>query len=161
MQKRKYELAPAVVSRFGLACSVQGPHQERQIARRRVNEQFLLNIVPTSHIQPVHASAIELMRKVPFHALAAPCLQPLSPCSSNPPSIAIHGRLLHVLTVPFASASFRLGDIGPHAPLGQLPDHSIAVITLVRDHFFHAREVHCILAALRGLGNLLGDRFRR
>ena len=48
----------------GLAGSVESPHQQRQIARRSLNQQLLVNVGETSHVQTVHASGIELMREV-------------------------------------------------------------------------------------------------
>ena len=87
-QNRKNELAPTVVRRFGLARPIPGPQQQRQIARRGLNQQLLVNIFPSSHPQPVHPSGIELMRKISLHPLATPRLQTLAPRSLNPSSVA-------------------------------------------------------------------------
>jgi hypothetical protein len=59
------------VSRFGFASPIQKPQQQRQITRRCLHQQPLVNIFPTSQVQPVHASGIKLMGEVPFDLLAS------------------------------------------------------------------------------------------
>src|SRR6202035_66311 len=52
-----------------------------------------------------------------------------------------HRRLFRLSPFPLAGTAFRLGDIGSHFPLRQIPNHLVAVVSLVRDHFLHARKV--------------------
>src|ERR1700681_5037378 len=96
-QNCKNKLAPAVMSCSGLARSVKSPHQERQIARRRLNQQFLVHVVAASHVQPVHTSRVKLMRKVPLQPFPASGLQSLSPLSSNPSTNLQNPRLFFLL----------------------------------------------------------------
>src|ERR1700719_4603693 len=88
-QNRKNKLPRAVMSRSGLARSVATPHQERQIARGSLNQQFLLRVVAASHVQPIHASGVKLMGEVPLYPFPTPGLQSLSPRSLNPPPSGI------------------------------------------------------------------------
>lgn len=74
-QNRENEFALAVMSRFALARSIQSPHQECQIARGGLNQQFLVRVVAASHVQLVHTSRVELMCKVSLHPFPARGLQ--------------------------------------------------------------------------------------
>src|SRR6202162_3261828 len=100
------------MSRFGLARSIQSPHQECQIACGGLNQQFLVRVVAASHVQLVHTSRVELMCKVSLQSFPARDLQALATLSSNPPSIGIHGRLFRLPPFPLAGTAFWLGDVG-------------------------------------------------
>ena len=68
---------------FGLAGSLKGTHQQREIACRRLDQQFLVNIFPTTHPEPVHAACFELVGEVAFDLFPAPPLQPFAAFTSN------------------------------------------------------------------------------
>lgn len=70
-QKRQNSFDGLIVGRSGLASSVQGSHEQREIARRRLDEQFLVDIPDASDIEPVHAAGIELMREVAFDSFSS------------------------------------------------------------------------------------------
>ena len=70
-QKRKNSFDYAIMCGPGLARSVERPQEQREIARRRLDEQFLVNIPEAPDIEPVHAAGVELMREVAFDSLAA------------------------------------------------------------------------------------------
>src|SRR3982751_716808 len=86
-QNRKNSFDYLIMRGLGLACSVHGPQQQRQIACRRLDEQFLVDITNAPDIEPVHATGIELMREVPFDFLSALPLQPLASFSPDAPPV--------------------------------------------------------------------------
>ena len=77
------------MSGSGLAGSVQRPHEQRQIARRGLQEQFLVDILEAPDIEPVHAAAIERMREVAFDLLPALPLQPFAAFSPDAPPVGM------------------------------------------------------------------------
>jgi hypothetical protein len=60
-----------IVGRSRLTGSVQRPQQQCQIARCGLYQQSLVDILPASAIQPIHAAGIEMMREVSLDPLAA------------------------------------------------------------------------------------------
>src|SRR5437660_3239207 len=92
-QKRKNEAGKAVMSRLGLARTMPQAHQQCQIARRSLNQKFLVHVLSAAHPQPIHASGVELVREVPLDPLSPLPLQLLAAIALNPPAIAIYRRL--------------------------------------------------------------------
>src|SRR5215831_1925026 len=90
------------MSSSGLTRSIHRPHQQRQLARRRLDQLFLVHIPDTLDVEPVHSTRIELMREVPFDFLAPLPLHPLAPLSPNTPPVAIHRFLFCLLAIPVA-----------------------------------------------------------
>src|SRR5450755_2479928 len=60
----KNSFASAIMSGSGLACSIVEAQQQREVARRGLEQQLFVDIPNTANIQPVHATGIELMREV-------------------------------------------------------------------------------------------------
>ena len=77
------------MSGSGLARSIQRPHQERQIACRRLDEELLVNVLGASYIEPVHSACIKLMREVPFDPFSPLPLQALSAVEAAGGSIVV------------------------------------------------------------------------
>ena len=86
-----------------------------------------MNVVKTSNIQTIHASGIELMRKVPLYSLPSTRLQTLASCSGNASPIRIHRRLFSRFALPLPCATFRLGNIAAQFPFRQRPHHFITL----------------------------------
>ena len=73
-QKCENGFDDVVMRRSGLARSIEGTQEQRQIARRRLQQQFLVDIPAAPDIQPSHAAGVELMSKVAFDSLASRAL---------------------------------------------------------------------------------------
>src|SRR3954469_1883166 len=93
-QNRKNSFDCLIMSGSGLACSVHGPHQQGEVACRRLHEQFLMHILDATDVESVHAAGIELMREVPFDSLTPLPLHPLASFSPDAPTVTIHRFLL-------------------------------------------------------------------
>jgi len=70
-KKCKNSIDNAIMCGPGLARSMERPQEQRQIARRRLKQQFLVDIPESPNIQPVHPAGVELMSKVAFDSLAS------------------------------------------------------------------------------------------
>src|SRR5262249_56228483 len=137
------------MSSSGLTRSIHRPHQQRQIARRRLGQQFLVHIPDAPDGGPVHSTRIELMREVPFDFLPPLPLHPLAPLSPNAPPVAIHRSLFCLLAIPVARSPIWFRDVSPYPQVAQADRNLIAVVSLVRHHFFHSTTIHPILASRR------------
>src|SRR5437870_2138632 len=102
-----------------LARSIEGSHQQREIARRGLEQQFLVDIPEASHIDAVHPTGIELMREVAFDSLPTLALQPLAAYTPDAPAVRVHRFLLGLLAFPIALAPLRFRDIGPQLQFGK------------------------------------------
>src|SRR5262249_48577081 len=99
------------MSSSGLTRSIHRPHQQRQIARRRLDQQFLVHIPDTPDVEPVHSTRIESMREVPFDLLPPLPLHPLAPLSPNAPPVAIHRFFFCLLAIPVARSPTWFRDV--------------------------------------------------
>src|SRR5208337_1658892 len=141
------------MSRSGLTGSVQRPHQERQIASRRLNQELFVHVLETPDIKPVQTTRVKLMREVSLDPLPPLLLQVPATIALYASPVGIHRSLLYLPAAPVARSTIRLGHVGPHTHLGQFHHHIVAVISLVRYHFFHALAMHLVLAVRRLLSD--------
>src|SRR6202795_3945451 len=141
------------MSSSGLARAICRSHQEREVACGGLNQELLVHILKVSHVKSIESAAVELMREVPLDPLAPLPLQPLTSFALNAPPIAVHRFLLRLFAIPVAGSTIGLGNVSSHFHLSKSHHDIVAVIALVRHHFFHAFWMHFILA----LGRLLGD----
>src|SRR5450432_1283484 len=77
-QNRQNGRDSPVVSSSGLARAIHRSHQESEIARGSLNQEFLVHVLKASHIEPVQSAGIKLMREVPFDPLSPLPLQALA-----------------------------------------------------------------------------------
>src|SRR5580700_588723 len=133
------------MSGSGLARSIQGPHQQREITCGRLKEELLMNVLPASDIESVQAAGIELMCEVPFDAFSPLPLKALASFSLNAPPVGVDRFLFRRLAFPVTSTPLGFGHVSPHSQLSQAHRDSVAVVSLVRHYFFDALMVHFIL----------------
>src|SRR5215469_16156049 len=126
-QNRQNSFESGVVGRSWLAGAIRRPHQEREVARSRLNEKLLVHVFLASYVQPVQSAGIELMREVPLDPFSTLPLQTPATIPMNPPPITVHRCLLRRLAIPVAGATIRLRDVGPHFHLTQAKRNVIAV----------------------------------
>ena len=98
-QNRKNSSAQDIVCGSGLTNSVNGAHQQREIACRSLDQQFLVDIFHTAYPEPVQAAGIELVCEVAFDLFPAPALQPFAAFAPHPPPVGIDRSLLRCFAV--------------------------------------------------------------
>ena len=107
-QKRENSVDNAIMCGPGLARSIRDQQEQRQIARRRLDEQFLVNIPEAPNIQPAHPAGVELMSEVAFDSLAPCALQLPASFATDAPAVGVHRVLLAAL--PFQLRGPRSGS---------------------------------------------------
>src|SRR5215468_9863546 len=89
------------------------------------------------------------MREVPFDFLPPLPLHPLAPLSPNAPPVAIHRFLFCLLAIPVARSPIWFRDVSSYPQFAQAHRNLVAVVSLVRHHFFHSTSMHRIFAFRR------------
>jgi hypothetical protein len=113
---------------FGLTSSIDRPHQQREIACRGLDQQFLVDIFQTPHPEPVHASRIELVCEVAFDLFSAPALQPFAVFAPDPPPVGIYRFLLRCFAIPVTFTAFRFRYVRSDF---KIPERHCHIVTVV------------------------------
>ncbi len=122
-----------------------------------------MNILYASHIKPVQATGVKLMREVAFDSFAALSLQPLATITLNAPPVRVHGYLLSLFAMPVTRTTIRMSYVSPHVQFLQAHGNVVTVITLVRRHSNAAARsgaeeiATACMAQLLGMGLLLNS----
>jgi hypothetical protein len=70
-QKRKKKRRHSILQSLRRARAEHRAQHQRQIARGRLQEQFLVHVLPATHMEPPPSSGFKLMRKRSLRSLAA------------------------------------------------------------------------------------------
>src|SRR5262249_48759831 len=105
-----------------------------------------MNILGAPDVESVHAAGIELMREVAFDSFTALPLHPLASSSPDASPVTIHRFLFCQLAFPVARSPIRFRDVSPHLQLAQADYNLVAVVSLVRHHFFHSTGMDLVFA---------------
>src|SRR5712692_1802990 len=114
----------------------QMTHHEPEIEATRMDQQPFEDVRVTAQMRAAHAAGVVDMGERAFNPLAPSTHQAATAGTTNPPTIAVHGRLGLRLLGPIAATPVRLRDVRPNAH-GLEVDHAlITVIPLVGDDLF-------------------------
>src|SRR2546427_779571 len=152
-ENHQNDLGGPVMSCPGLARTISRAQQEREVARRGLDQALFVHVLQSPYPQPIQSAGVELMREVPLDPLASLPLQSLATSTCDPPPVAVDGCLLRIFAVPVARSAIRLGHVRPHLQFGQSHHHIVAVIALVGDQLLHAFRMDFILAFWRLLSD--------
>src|SRR4051794_13967828 len=103
-----------------------------------------MNILGAPHKEPIHSAGIELMPEVAFDLLPSLALHSFAALSADAPPIAIDRFLFRRLALPVAHSAIRFRNVSPHLQCAQPDEDFVAMVPLVRNHFFHSTGVDLV-----------------